>query len=93
MDDQPQRFPSPFILLLRVNLLQAVRRVTQAGSKSGLLTVMIGLFLLFYPLIASGMFYAGLRYVSKFPANALCHLLQQPHGRFADGLVRSADMF
>ena len=67
MDDHRQRFPSPFILLLRVNLLQAVRRVTQAGSKSGLLTVMIGLFLLFYPLIASGMFYAGLRYVSKFP--------------------------
>ena len=67
MDDHPKRFSSPFILLLRVNLLQAVRRVSQAGSKSGLLTVMIGLFLLFYPLIASGMFYAGLRYVSKFP--------------------------
>ena len=67
MDNQQQHFPSPFFLLLRVNLLQAVRRVTQAGSKSGLLTVMIGLFFLFYPLIASGMFYAGLRYVSKFP--------------------------
>ena len=67
MDNPPQRFPSPFFLLLRVNLLQAVRRVTQAGSRSGLLTAMIGVFLLFYPLIASGMFYAGLRYVSKFP--------------------------
>ncbi|MCH2378362.1 MAG: hypothetical protein MK236_02975, partial [Pedosphaera sp.] len=67
MDNPPQRFPSPFFLLLRVNLLQAVRRVTQAGSRSGLLTAMIGAFLLFYPLIASGMFYAGLRYVSKFP--------------------------
>ena len=67
MDNPPQRFPSPFFLLLRVNLLQVVRRVTQAGSRSGLLTVMIGVFLLFYPLIASGMFYAGLHYVSKFP--------------------------
>ena len=67
MSDSSQRFPSPFLLLLKVNLLQAWRRVTQAGSRSGTLSFMVAVFLIFYPLIASGLFWAGLRYVSKFP--------------------------
>ena len=67
MSDSSQRFPSPFLLLLKVNLLQAWRRVAQAGSRSGTLSFMVAVFLIFYPLIASGLFWAGLRYVSKFP--------------------------
>ena len=41
MSDSSQRFPSPFLLLLKVNLLQAWRRVTQAGSRSGTLSLMV----------------------------------------------------
>ena len=67
MSDSSQRFSSPFLLLLKVNLLQAWRRVTQAGSRSGTLSFMVAVFMIFYPLIASGLFWAGLRYVSKFP--------------------------
>ena len=67
MDAPPQKFPSPFSLLLRINALQGWRRLKDAMTQSGLLTVIIVLLLVFYPLIASGMFYAGLRYVSKFP--------------------------
>ncbi len=61
------RFASPLILLLRVHLAQAARRFKEASSRSGFLSVLIVGFLLFYPLLAAGMFYGGLRYVSKFP--------------------------
>ena len=71
MSDSSQRFSSPFLLLLKVNLLQAWRRVTQAGSRSGTLSFMVAVFDL-YPLIASGLFWAGLRYVSKFPDWVTC---------------------
>ena len=67
MDQTPKGFPSPFALLLRVNFLQMWRQITQAGTRSGTLSVMVVMFLLFYPLIASGMFWGGLRYISKFP--------------------------
>ncbi|MBC8324605.1 MAG: hypothetical protein H8E27_03130 [Verrucomicrobia subdivision 3 bacterium] len=55
------------MLLLRVHLAQAARRFKEASQRSGFLSVLIVGFLLFYPLLASGMFYGGLRYVSKFP--------------------------
>ena len=55
------------MLLLRVHLAQAARRFKEASQRSGFLSVLIVGFLLFYPLLAAGMFYGGLRYVSKFP--------------------------
>jgi hypothetical protein len=61
------RFTSPLMLLLRVHLAQAARRFKEASQRSGFLSVLIVGFLLFYPLLAAGMFYGGLRYVSKFP--------------------------
>ncbi len=61
------RFMPPFLLLLRVHVAQAVRRFTEASQRSGFLSTLIVGFLLFYPLLAAGMFYGGLRYVSKFP--------------------------
>ena len=61
------RFSSPLMLLLRVHLAQAARRFKEASQRSGFLSVLIVGFLLFYPLLAAGMFYGGLRYVSKFP--------------------------
>ena len=67
MDQNPKGFASPFALLLRVNFLQMWRQITHAGTRSGTLSVMVAMFLLFYPLIASGMFWGGLRYISKFP--------------------------
>ncbi len=67
MNQTPKGFPSPFALLLRVNFLQMWRQLTQAGTRSGTLSAMVAMFLLFYPLIASGMFWGGLRYISKFP--------------------------
>ena len=68
MDQKTSKgFHSPFTLLLRVNLLQIWRRITQAGSRSRTLSVLVAIFLLFYPLIASAMFWGGLRYISKFP--------------------------
>ena len=50
MSDSSQRFSSPFLLLLKVNLLQAWRRVTQAGSRSGTLSFMVAVLMIFYPL-------------------------------------------
>ena len=67
MDQSPKGFSSPFVLLLRVNFLQIWRQLTQAGTRSGTLSAMVAMFLLFYPLIASAMFWGGLRYISKFP--------------------------
>ena len=61
------RFASPLMLLLRVHLAQAARRFKEASQRSGFLSVLIVSFMLFYPLLAAGMFYGGLRYVSKFP--------------------------
>ncbi|HIL25693.1 MAG TPA: hypothetical protein EYG19_09905 [Verrucomicrobia bacterium] len=61
------RFASPLMLLLRVHCAQAARRFKEASQRSGFLSVLIVGFLLFYPLLAAGMFYGGLRYVSKFP--------------------------
>ena len=67
MDQKPKGFASPFALLLQVNFLQMRRKITHAGTRSGTLSAMVAMFLLFYPLIASGMFWGGLRYISKFP--------------------------
>jgi len=67
MDATPQKFPSPFTLLVRINAIAAWRRIKDAVSQSGTLTTLIVGLLIFYPLISMGMFYAGLRYVSKFP--------------------------
>jgi len=59
--------PSPLLLLLRVNLVQAFRKLRAAGSRSRFLTCMIGLFILSYPIIASGLFHLGLRRLSATP--------------------------
>lgn len=54
-------------LLISVNSLQAWRRLAAIRQQSKLLTVMIGLFVLGYLLLAFWLFQTGLRFVSTFP--------------------------
>ena len=58
---------SPLWLLIRVNTLQMFRRMKTSGSQSSLLIVLISLFIAGYALVASALFYHGLRFVSRFP--------------------------
>lgn len=57
----------PLWLLLRVNLLQARRKLTGLRQQSKLLTALILCFLLGYATIAFGLFYRGLLFASQFP--------------------------
>lgn len=61
------RTPSPLWLLIRVNTLQMFRRMKSTGSQSSLLIGLITLFIAGYALVASALFYNGLRFVSRFP--------------------------
>lgn len=54
-------------LLLRVNLLQAWRRLKSLRQQSRLLTSMIGLFVLGYLALAFMLFHRGLTFMSRFP--------------------------
>ncbi|MBC8002014.1 MAG: hypothetical protein H7X97_05455, partial [Opitutaceae bacterium] len=58
---------SPLRLLIWVNSLQAWRRLIAVREQSKLLTVMIGLFVMGYLLLAFWLFQAGLGFVSTFP--------------------------
>lgn len=70
MDDRPpstEKFRSPFGLLLWTNGLQMWRRLRDSVTQSSALTGIIIILLVFYPLISAGMFWGGLKYLSKFP--------------------------
>ena len=70
MDDRPpstEKFRSPFGLLLWANGLQMWRRLRDSVTQSSALTGIIIILLVFYPLISAGMFWGGLKYLSKFP--------------------------
>ena len=67
MDTPPPTIPSPFRLLLGVNLRQAWRGFQDASNRSSFLSWMVAMFLCGYPLLSAGLFYWGLRYVSRFP--------------------------
>lgn len=56
-----------FRLLLGVNLVSAWRRILSLREKSMFLMGVIGLFLVGYAGLAYGLFYSGLRFISRFP--------------------------
>ena len=61
------RFPSPLRLLVRVNALQAWRRVMAFREQSRLLSALIGLFVIGYAGLAFWLFCQGLKFVANFP--------------------------
>ncbi len=58
---------APLALLLRVNLLQAWRRMLSVREQSPLLTALIALFIGSYIYLAFLLFYKGLRFIGNFP--------------------------
>ncbi|MCB1127557.1 MAG: hypothetical protein KDM81_13775, partial [Verrucomicrobiae bacterium] len=64
---RPERIPGPLLLLLRINLLQAWRKVLGVGQASPLLTLLIGLFLVGYASLAFALFDRALRFAGSFP--------------------------
>ena len=63
----PRAATAPLTLLLRVNTLQAWRRLKAIREQSRLLTFVIGLFIVGYLGLAFWLFLLGLRFVVKFP--------------------------
>jgi len=62
-----RRRPAPLWLLVRVNTLQAGRRLLSIRHQSRLLTSILGLFLVGYLVLSFWLFYRGLEFVAKFP--------------------------
>ena len=60
-------FHSPLGLLVRVNALQAWRRVKDLREQSRLLSALIGLFIVGYVVLAFWLFCRGLKFVADFP--------------------------
>ena len=65
--DRKGGFPSPLGLLIRVNALQAWRRVKGLGDQSRLLSALIALFIVGYAVLAFWLFCKGLKFVANFP--------------------------
>jgi ABC-2 type transport system permease protein len=63
----PRVVAAPLTLLLRVNTLQAWRRLKAIREQSRLLTFVISLFVVGYLGLAYWLFLMGLRFVAKFP--------------------------
>jgi len=59
--------PSPLRLLVRVHLRSAWRRLRAIGQHSRLLTAVIAGFIASYLVLAFLLFFAGLRFIEKFP--------------------------
>ena len=59
--------PSPLALLVRVNSLTLWRRLKSIRDQSRLLTAVIFLFLAGYFVLAFWLFYAGLKFIARFP--------------------------
>lgn len=57
----------PFRLLLQINALSMGRKVLMLREKSRLWVGVIGLFLVGYAVMAYGLFFQGLRFLSRFP--------------------------
>ena len=66
-DDAPYTATAPLLLLLRVNTLSLWRRFASIREQSRLLTSVIFLFLAGYFVIAYYLFFAGLRFIARFP--------------------------
>ena len=62
-----QSNPSPLWLLVRVNMRQSWRRLLAVREQSRLLTAVIALFIAGYLGLSFWLFYAGLRFIAKFP--------------------------
>lgn len=58
---------APFRLLLHINALSMGRKVLMLREKSRLWVGVIGLFLVGYAVMAYGLFFQGLRFLSRFP--------------------------
>ncbi|MEY3547297.1 MAG: hypothetical protein RLZZ313_1659, partial [Verrucomicrobiota bacterium] len=58
---------APFRLLLQINALSLGRKVLMLRQKSRLWVGVIGLFLVGYAVMAYGLFFQGLRFLSRFP--------------------------
>jgi ABC-2 type transport system permease protein len=68
MSSQPSATPLSLLgLLLRVNALQAWRRLKALREQSLLLTGVIALFIVGYITVSFGLFYWGLRFLGRFP--------------------------
>ncbi|MCL5099282.1 MAG: hypothetical protein M1608_17455 [Candidatus Omnitrophica bacterium] len=65
--EQSRPAMGPLRLLVRVNLVQAWRRLLSIREQSRLLSALIGLFLAGYLVLAFGLFWKGLRFISTFP--------------------------
>jgi ABC-2 type transport system permease protein len=61
------RTPNPLLLLVRVNGLQAWRRLKGVREQSRLLTGIILLFIVGYATLSFWLFYRGLRFMAAFP--------------------------
>lgn len=59
--------PAPLRLLLRVNLLQAWRRLLGVRRQSKLLSTLIGFFLVGYATLTFALVYQGLKFAGQFP--------------------------
>ncbi|MFM7554608.1 MAG: putative ABC transporter permease subunit, partial [Verrucomicrobiota bacterium] len=58
---------APFLLLLQVNARSMVRKALSLREKSRLWVAVIGIFLVGYAVMAYGLFFQGLRFLSRFP--------------------------
>ena len=58
---------TPLLLLLRVNMLSAWRKLKGVRQQSALLTTIISLFIGSYLVVAFWLFHVGLRFIAKFP--------------------------
>jgi ABC-2 type transport system permease protein len=64
---QTHSTPAPLWLLLRVNALQAWRRLLSLREQSRLLTGLIALFIGGYLALSFWLFYHGMKFIAKFP--------------------------
>jgi ABC-2 type transport system permease protein len=64
---KPAASVGPFRLLLQINALSMGRKVLMLREKSRLWVGVIGLFLVGYAVMAYGLFFQGLRFLSRFP--------------------------
>lgn len=58
---------APFLILLQANAVSLVRKGLSIREKSRLWVLVIGLFLVGYALMAHGLFFQGLKFLSRFP--------------------------
>jgi ABC-2 type transport system permease protein len=64
-DDRPS--PAPLWVLMRVNALQAWRRLLAIRDQSRLLSAVIGLFVFSYLVLSFWLFYRGMKFLTIFP--------------------------